>query len=377
MTFTPGSTQPIDTISIAFVASDNSSPPQTASGTVTVEVGAAGTVQPPVLLPPPTYAQWVLVGQTLNYDVSSYASDPNSPALPLTYSLGSGAPSGAAINATTGLITWPTASNQALGAYSFPVTVSDTSAPALTASQTYTVGVVPSYSISSPVLSLPPTEEVNIGSTLQVNVSTYASDPNTFPLPLTYSLGSSAPQGASIDPNTGVLTWSVPSGQLTGPIAIPVIVSDSLTPPTTQSLMVQVFAANTVLPPIIGNIPQQAGVVGQTLQLNVSQYASDPNTPALPLTYSLGSGAPSGASIDPTTGVFTWTPTPSQTGWNWFTVTVSDGQTPLVSGLLWVAVSQFSPPVLQPITTQTATINQPFSLNVSQFVTDPNTPALR
>ncbi len=377
LTFTPGSTQPTGTILIAFVASDNSSPPLTASGTVTVEVGAAGTVRPPALLPPPTYAQLVLVGQTLNYSVSGYASDPNLPALPLTYSLGSGAPSGATINATTGQITWPTASNQALGAYSFPVTVSDTSAPALTASQTYTVGVVPSYSISSPVLSLPPTEEVNIGSTLQVNVSTYASDSNTFPLPLTYSLGSSAPQGASIDPNTGVLTWSVPSGQsTTEPIAIPVIVSNSLTPPTTQSLMVQVFAASAVLPPIIGYIPQQAGVVAQTLQLNVSNYASDPNTPALPLTYSLGSGAPSGASINSTTGMFTWTPTSDQLGLSFISFTVTNSETTPVTWSFAVDVSQYSPPTLKPIKDQTATTNQPFSLDVSQFVTDPNAPPL-
>ena len=296
LTFTPGSTQAIGTTSIAFVASDDSTPPLTASGSISVEVGAAGTVRPPVLAPPPTFAQRVVIGQTLNYFVGSYASDPNTPALPLTYSLGSGAPSGATIGATTGEITWATAPNQAVGPYSFPLTVSDSSTPALTASATYTVDVVPSNSISSPHVNPFLTAEVDIGSTLQFNVGNFASDPNTPPLPLTYSLGSGAPSGASINPTTGVLTWTPPMDQPIGTIAIPVIVSDDLTPPDTssQNLSVRVFAANTTLPPITEGIPQQAAALGQTLQLSVSQYALDPNSPPLPLTYSLPAGPPWG-----------------------------------------------------------------------------------
>ena len=231
MTFTPGSAQATGPVSIPFIVSDNSTPPLTATGTVTVDVGTAGTVRPPVLTQP-TGGTTVLVGSTWYFNVGTYASDPNSPALTLTYSLGSGAASGATINATTGEITWATSPTQALAAYSFPVTVTDTSTPALTASETYTVDVVPSYFTEPPTLSLLPSQEVDIGSTLQFNVATYASDPNSPPLPLTYSLGTGAPTGASINPTTGLLTWTPSSNQATGPITIPVTVSDYLTPLT-------------------------------------------------------------------------------------------------------------------------------------------------
>ncbi len=43
------------------------------------------------------------------------------------------------------------------------------------------------------------------------------------------------------------------------------------------------------------------------------------------LSYSLASGAPSGLTIDPVTGVLSWTPTDAQVGTNTFTVLASDG----------------------------------------------------
>ena len=64
-------------------------------------------------------------------------------------------------------------------------------------------------------------------------------------------------------------------------------------------------------------------VAQQTLKFTVS--ASDPN-PGHTLTYSLGPGAPPGASINPGTGEFTWTPT--QPGVYVFTVFVTDNGTP-------------------------------------------------
>src|SRR5207247_7555695 len=52
--------------------------------------------------------------------------------------------------------------------------------------------------------------------------------------------------------------------------------------------------------------------------------ATDPDVPPQSLTFSLVS-APSGAAIDPGTGVFTWTPAAEQTGANAFFVRVTDG----------------------------------------------------
>ena len=65
----------------------------------------------------------------------------------------------------------------------------------------------------------------------------------------------------------------------------------------------------------------------QTL-LTFTASASDPDVPANTLTYSL-SGEPTGAVIDPLSGVFTWTPTEAQGPGSYaFDVEVTDDGTP-------------------------------------------------
>ena len=271
--------------SFTVIVTDNSNPALTATQTFTVDVDP---VNPPSLatIPP----QNVGVGHTFTLDVSQFASDPNYPPFPLTYSLGA-APSGAVINPSTGVLTWATAANQATGPNSFTVTVSNSSNPALTATQTFIVSVNTVY---PPYIPTIPVQGVNIGQTLTVDLASYAYDPNSPTLPLTYTLGSGAPDGASINPTTGVLTFTPGSTQPIDTISIAFVASDNSSPPLTASgtVTVEVGAAGTVQPPVLLPPPAYAQwvLVGQTLNYDVSSYASDPNSPALPLTYSLGSG---------------------------------------------------------------------------------------
>ena len=66
---------------------------------------------------------------------------------------------------------------------------------------------------------------------------------------------------------------------------------------------------------------------GQTVYLDLSQYVTDENSPVLPLTYAL-TGGPSGASLNPTTGLFTWaTPANQPLGVVTFTFQVYDSLT--------------------------------------------------
>ena len=139
---------------------------------------------PPGLVSIPT--QEITAGQTLTLAVSPYAYEPNSPALPVTYSLGAGAPAGASIDPSTGVFTWATAAGQATGPSSFSVIVSDNSVPALTATETLTVGVDP---VNPPSLSSIPQQDVGVGHTFSLDVSQYASDPNFPAFPLTYPRG--------------------------------------------------------------------------------------------------------------------------------------------------------------------------------------------
>ncbi len=113
------------------------------------QVSAMPTNQPPVLAAIPN--QSILAGRTLL--VTNLASDPNTPALPLTFSLPS-PPTGASINANSGLITWRPTIAQSSTTPTVAVVVSDNSAPPLTATQSFTVTVTqpatPTLNAASP-----------------------------------------------------------------------------------------------------------------------------------------------------------------------------------------------------------------------------------
>lgn len=67
---------------------------------------------------------------------------------------------------------------------------------------------------------------------------------------------------------------------------------------------------STNSPPVLDPIGDKA--VDELTQLVFTATATDPDVPGQTLSYSLGPGAPAGASIDPLTGVFTWAPTEAQ-----------------------------------------------------------------
>ena len=78
---------------------------------------------------------------------------------------------------------------------------------------------------------------------------------------------------------------------------------------------------DTNLPPIIDPVSNQTVLKGQTLQFTVP--ASDPDND--PITFSAAS-LPNGATIDPSTGVFSWTPNVTQAGSYPINFTVTDAR---------------------------------------------------
>ena len=88
--------------------------------------------------------QEVTVGETFQLRSALYASDPDEPVLPLTYSLGTDC-AGRHDDRPRYRpdLTWPGSSDQTTGIYSFTVTVTDDGTPALSASETITVDVNP------------------------------------------------------------------------------------------------------------------------------------------------------------------------------------------------------------------------------------------
>ena len=101
--------------------------------------------------------------------------------------------------------------------------------------------------------------------------------------------------------------------------------------------------APTNYPPVLAAISDQTILAGRTLL--VTNSASDPNVPPLPLTFSLLS-PPAGASINSSNGVFTWRPAIAQSpSTPTVIVVVSDNGVPIQS-----ASQSFVITVTQPAT---------------------------
>ncbi len=160
-----------------------------ATQSFTVQVSPPGNRAPFFTSAPPTTAT---VGQLYSYDAD--ASDPDAGDT-LTFSLDV-APSGMAINSSTGLIQWTPASGQ-VGGNSVTVRVQDQGGQFAT--QSFTIQVSPPASLP-PVITSNPSTTATVGRLYSYNVD--ATDPDAGDT-VTFSLNG-APLGMTIDPNTGV-----------------------------------------------------------------------------------------------------------------------------------------------------------------------------
>jgi hypothetical protein len=121
----------------------------------------------------PIFDTSILAGRTLV--VSNAASDVDSPAQSLSYSLQNPL-AGASINVTSGTLTWRPTVSQSGGAYPISVQVSDNGTPSMSATQTFTVAVLPPAqpSLSQPSFSAG-TFRMQIGGDTGPDYSVYAT----------------------------------------------------------------------------------------------------------------------------------------------------------------------------------------------------------
>ena len=112
-------------------------------------------------------------------------------------------------------------------------------------------------------------------------------------------------------------------------------------------------------PPTGTNIVINAGV-----NLSVACTAIDSDIAAQTLTYALLSGSPSGATVGPNSGIFTWRPPVASAGTsNYIAVVVTDNGSPNLSATNHFAVSVN--PVAQPTSSAAAYSNGQFSMTIN------------
>ena len=147
---------------------------------------------------------------------------------------------------------------------------------------------------------------------------------------LTYSLDAGAPSGATINSSTGAFSWT--PGELDGGTlpTVTIRVTDNGTPTLDDFETITINVSETNTAPVLTAIGDTGGPEGTPITFTAS--ASDSDDPVNTLTYSLDPGAPSGAAINSSSGVFSWTPSEAQgPGVYPFTVVVTDNGAPVLA----------------------------------------------
>ncbi len=229
-------------------------------------------------------------------------------------------------------------------------------------------GVVANH---APVLSAIPDQNINEQNTLTVAASATDPDGNA----ITYSLDA-APSGASINPSTGVITWTPTETQGPGNYGMTVRATDNGSPPLSDVKSFNVAISD--IAPTLANPGNQT--VDELTPLAFTLSASDPDLAAEQLTYSIATGALPGMSLDSHTGAFSWTPSELQDGVGNVTFRVSDEDGASDSKTIAITVNEVNsapvltvtnPPTVVKTTTLTALVA---SATDSDFVAGiPNT----
>ncbi len=190
------------------------------------------------------------------------------------------APDGMTINATTGLIRWTPTTDQE-GSYTVKVQATD--AAGNVGRQQFTVTAAP-----APVVQATSNQVVDQDALLEFTVVATGEHQ-----PLTYSLGSGAPAGATIDSATGVFRWTPTAADAGATYAVVVRATDSVG--QVGESQVQIVVRKVV-----------AEVVAPGDSLSISMATSDAALAGQIVQYSLLETPPDGMTIDPDSGLVTW-----------------------------------------------------------------------
>jgi VCBS repeat-containing protein len=248
------------------------------------------------------------VGELSTLSFTAAASDGDLPANTLTFTLEGTVPEGASMT-EAGVFSWTPTTAQSHETYTFTVKVSDG-----TASDTKTFTVTVTDINTAPVLSA--IDPLSVNELMPLTFTATAADSDEPANSLTFSI-TGAPAGAAIDEDTGVFTWT-PGENQDGTYTVTVVVSDGS---LTASVNVEITVNEVNTAPVLGAIGDRT--FDERVPMTFTATASDSDLPANTLTFSL-ENAPEGAAINPTTGVFTWTPREDQDGIHTFTIIVSD-----------------------------------------------------
>ncbi len=271
------------------------------------------------------------------------------------------APVGSTLDPVTGVFRWTP--SQAAAGLQFGVDVVVTDETGLKDSQTFRV-TVNDVGNRAPRLQFIGDQTVDEGKTISLQLA--ATDPDSAPSQLRFST-TRAPVGSTLDPVSGIFRWT--PNQFTGGLkfGVDVVVTDETGLKDSQTFRIAVNdVANQA--PRLQFIGDQTVVEGNTI--SVQLVASDADSAQNQLRFST-TRAPVGATLDPVSGLFRWTPNPFAGGLQFGVDVVVTDETGLTDTQTFrIAVTDVAnqAPRLQFIDDQTTTAGE--SISVQLVATD-------
>lgn len=275
---------------VAIEVTDGRGGLDTQTFAVLVDDGALN--RPPRFITPPVTT--ASVGGHYVYD--SEAFDPDQDVL--TYTLLEG-PAGLAIDAATGLLSWPFALPG-----NHPVALRADDGRGGTATQRYTItaGVIPPNNHAPQIISTPP---VAVGVYDLYLYPAIGVDPDDDVLTWTLDYG---PSGLGIDPDTGRVAW-IPTDSQLGFHDVGITVADPAGLSASQAWQILVYADPPNLPPFFVTTPPLQARVG--VPYAYDGEALDPE--GGPVSYVMVVGDPD-MGFDDATCLVSWVPAPEDEG---------------------------------------------------------------
>ncbi|MDI6787025.1 MAG: M6 family metalloprotease domain-containing protein [Planctomycetota bacterium] len=286
--WTPGYTQ-ADVYVVTFTATGF-----LLSDSKTITITVNNVDWPPTLTSPGT--KTVNEALTLNFTLSATDLDGDI----ITYSA-IGLPQGASLDSTTGIFQWSPDYTQS-GNYSVTFVASSNS---LSDSKTILIIV---YNVDrAPQLTSPGNKNVNEAQLLTFTLS--ATDPDGDSIVFTMTSTPTA-TGATMNSSTGVFSWT-PDYTQSGIYVVTFTARAGPTPPLSDSKQITITVNNITSGPPLLNSPGDK-TVPENATLSFSCVATTPDG-INDITYSMV-GTTTGATLNATTGLFSWTPNYTQSG---------------------------------------------------------------
>ncbi|HFE48939.1 MAG TPA: hypothetical protein ENJ21_06445, partial [Chromatiaceae bacterium] len=159
--------------------------------------------------------------------------------------------------------------------------------------------------------------------------------------PATFALADGAPEGARIDPASGVFSWTPDESQ--GPGVYPVtVVARRGNGLALGEVAFRVTVNEGNQAPVLTEVAPWVALAGSPVTFEVQ--AEDADLPANRLRFTLGDEAPDGATLDALSGLFSWQTTLADAGTHRFDVSVTDDGSPAASDTRRLEVRLVSPP---------------------------------